>query len=194
MSAAVTIPGDDVVAFLADVFARRGAESYLGEAVSMSEHMLQSAALAEAAGEPDEVVAAALLHDIGHFTHEFAEDAQARGIDSRHEVAGARFLATWFPEEVVACVAGHVAAKRYLWCTDEAYRRQLSQASIDSLALQGGPLDEAGCETFAAMPHRDAVLRVRRYDDAGKQPGRETPDFAHYVPLLRRLTERHRGG
>ena len=160
MSAAVTIPGDDVVAFLADVFARRGAESYLGEAVSMSEHMLQSAALAEAAGEPDEVVAAALLHDIGHFTHEFAEDAQARGIDS----------------------------------TDEAYRRQLSQASIDSLALQGGPLDEAGCETFAAMPHRDAVLRVRRYDDAGKQPGRETPDFAHYVPLLRRLTERHRGG
>ena len=57
---------ETIVPFLADIFARRGAESYLGEPVTMAEHMLQGAWLAEAEGAPDELVAAALLHDIGH--------------------------------------------------------------------------------------------------------------------------------
>ena len=38
----------NIVEFIADIFERRGAESYLGEQVSMSEHMLQGAVLAEA--------------------------------------------------------------------------------------------------------------------------------------------------
>ena len=56
---------ETIVPFIADIFRRRGAEEYLGEPVSMAEHMLQGAWLAEQEGAPDELVAAALLHDIG---------------------------------------------------------------------------------------------------------------------------------
>ena len=41
---------DKIVEFIADIFERRGAESYLGEPVTMSEHMLQGAWFAEQDG------------------------------------------------------------------------------------------------------------------------------------------------
>jgi predicted HD phosphohydrolase len=103
-----------IVAFLADIFARRGADSYLGEQVTMSEHMLQAALLAEEAGAPDALVAGALLHDIGHYTNEFPEDALEQGIDNHHDTAGAAVLAPFFPRLVTDCVRHHVDAKRYL--------------------------------------------------------------------------------
>ena len=80
---------DTIVPFLAEIFAKGASNEYLGEPVTIGEHMLQSAELAEQAGASDEVVAAALLHDVGHFTHEFPSDAADQGIDSKHEEAGA---------------------------------------------------------------------------------------------------------
>ena len=68
---------DTIVDFIADIFARRGGEEYLGEPVTMAEHMLQAAHFADAAGEADVVVVAALLHDIGHFTSEFGTFSMA---------------------------------------------------------------------------------------------------------------------
>ncbi|MDA7966314.1 HD domain-containing protein, partial [Ruegeria sp.] len=65
------LTSDTIVDFLGSIFDRRGSEEYLGEPVTMGEHMLQGATLAERAGHSDEIVAAALLHDIGHFTSEF---------------------------------------------------------------------------------------------------------------------------
>ena len=62
---------DTIVDFIGDIFARRGAEEYLGEPLTLSQHMLQCANCAVQAGEDDELIAAALLHDIGHFTNEF---------------------------------------------------------------------------------------------------------------------------
>lgn len=180
---------NNVVAFIGDIFARRGAESYLGEAVTMSQHMLQAALLAEEAGEPDAVIAAALLHDVGHFTSEFPEDAQDHGIDNRHDQAGAAVLEHYFPPEVVACVGGHVAAKRYLCATDPTYLAQLSPASLHTLDLQGGPMSPEECADFASRPHLDATLRVRRYDDAGKCAQRSTPSFNHHVRRLQRLVD-----
>lgn len=81
----------------------------------MSEHMLQSARLAEESGASDELIAAALLHDIGHSTNEFPEDALERGVDNHHDAAGARVLEPFFPPLVIACVRHHVRAKRYLY-------------------------------------------------------------------------------
>ncbi len=60
-----------IVPFLADIFEHHGAESYLGEPVTIAEHMLQSAWLAERDNASDELVAAALLHDIGHYAGDF---------------------------------------------------------------------------------------------------------------------------
>ena len=87
-----TLAPDTVVAFLGDIFARRGGEEYLGEAVTMAEHMLQGAHLAEQGGEEDVIVVAALLHDIGHFTSEFGAFAMDDTHDKRHEQAGAEVL------------------------------------------------------------------------------------------------------
>src|SRR3546814_19533730 len=105
--------GDNNVAFIADIFQRRGADSYLGEPVTMSQHMLQAALLAEGARAGDALVAAALLHDIGHYTSEFPPDAPAPGIDNRHTEAGAAVLAPSFPESDHQCVRPHVPAQRY---------------------------------------------------------------------------------
>jgi phosphonate degradation associated HDIG domain protein len=183
---------DDVVALITDIFDRHGADSYLGERVTMAEHMRQAAALAEAVGADDEVIAAALLHDIGHYTNDLPA-SMALERDNRHEEAGAQALAPFFPPIVVECVRHHVDAKRYLCATDPAYRRALSPASVQTLELQGGPMDEAEAERFARTPHLEAILAVRRFDDAGKDPTRPTPPLEHWLPLVRRLIERHRG-
>jgi len=59
------INSDTIVDYIEDVFRRRGAESYLGEDVTMAQHMLQAAQCAEKSGAEDSLIAAALLHDIG---------------------------------------------------------------------------------------------------------------------------------
>ena len=179
-----------IVEFLADILRRRGAESYLGENVTMSQHMLQAAYLAEEEGASDELVAAALLHDIGHYTNEFPEDAQDRGIDNRHQISGAAVLAPFFPPAVTECVRQHVDAKRYLCAVDPEYFGRLSAASVLTLKLQGGPMDEDEVAAFRANPLLDSIVRVRIWDEGAKVAGRTTPSFAHYEPLLRRVVAR----
>ena len=71
---------DEIIDFILDLFARRGAEEYMGEPVSMAQHMEQSAACAVADGASDELVVAALLHDIGHFVGDSPIDALENGI------------------------------------------------------------------------------------------------------------------
>ena len=56
---------------------RTGARDYLGETVTIGVHMRQAGALAEAAGAPAPLVAAALLHDVGHLRDETADPSMA---------------------------------------------------------------------------------------------------------------------
>ncbi len=182
---------DNIIDFIGDIFERRGAESYLGEQVTMSQHMLQGAQLAEQAGADEKLVAGALLHDIGHYTSEFPADAQVMGIDNHHDEAGARVLEKFFPTIVTDCVRYHVAAKRYLCATDPAYFAKLSDASVLTLKLQGGPMDEDEVAEFAENPNLDAILQVRIWDDEGKDPDRSTPPFSHYAPMLKRVVNSH---
>ena len=186
-----SLSSDTIVEFIADIFARRGADSYLGEEVTMSEHMLQGAQLAEQAGADDALVAAALLHDIGHYTNEFPEDALDRGINNYHDSAGAAVLKAFFPATVVDCVRHHVAAKRYLCATDPAYHDRLSAASIHTLNLQGGPMNADEVAAFKTQADLDAIVQVRLWDDEGKVAGVSTPEFSYYAPLLQRLVDKH---
>jgi gamma-butyrobetaine dioxygenase len=169
---------------IAAIFIERGSQAYLGERVSIAEHMLQTAHAAENEGAPSELVVAALLHDVGHLVHEMAADSADFGIDTVHEESGARWLSRAFGPNVVEPVRLHVAAKRYLCATTPAYTEMLSPASVHSLMLQGGPLSTADAEAFAALPHAADAVRVRRWDDVGKVPGQVTPPFDHYRPLL----------
>jgi gamma-butyrobetaine dioxygenase len=160
------------------LFAGPGAQDYLGEPVTIGEHMRQAGALAEAAGAQSPLVAAALLHDIGHLRSE---------ADSRHGEAGARWLSRWFGEAVTEPVRLHVAAKRYLCAAEAGYFGLLSAESARTLSLQGGPMSAAETAAFEALPHARDAVAVRRWDDQAKDPAVTPPPFAHFVPLLEAL-------
>jgi [1-hydroxy-2-(trimethylamino)ethyl]phosphonate dioxygenase len=180
-----------IVAFLGNIVARRGADSYLGEPVTISQHMLQAAHLAESEAASEDLVAAALLHDIGHYTGEFGEDYIEQGIDNQHDEAGARVLERFFPPLVTECVRLHVAAKRYLCATEPGYFDRLSDASVRTLALQGGPMSAEEVADFRANPHFNEAVRVRRWDEAAKEPDMRVPGFEHYIALLQQVVDRH---
>ncbi len=182
---------DTIVPFLGDIFERRGGEEYLGEPVSMAEHMLQGAALAEEGGREEAVIAATLLHDIGHFVGEWGTFSMDDEEDRFHEISGAQLLQPFFPPLVTDCVRHHVAAKRYLCATKPEYFKRLSPASVHSLNLQGGPMSAAEAAAFENNPHLKQILQVRYLDEAGKRADTPTPPFSHFEPLLQRLVDGH---
>lgn len=182
---------DTIVDFLEDIFERRGGEEYLGEPVTMAQHMLQGATLAEQQGLSEDVIVAALLHDIGHFTSEFGTYHPDDTEDRHHEDAGAEVLAPFFPTLVTDCVRHHVAAKRYLCATRPSYFARLSSASVHTLELQGGPMNDQEVATFEANPNLEKIIQVRYLDEAGKDPDLKTPSFSHFAPMVQRVVDRH---
>ena len=107
--------------------------------------------------------------------------------DLAHEARGARWLAPLFPAAVTGPIALHVAAKRYRCAVDPAYHGSLSAGSVRSLVRQGGPMDPDEQARFERNPaHLDAV-RLRTWDDAGKDLEVTVPDLASYRPLLHDL-------
>ncbi len=177
---------------IARLFATVGTSDYLGESVSQASHMLQAAALAEAARVSPALIAAALLHDVGHFTGVITGRGPMRGTDNRHSDAGADWLAQWFGPEVTEPVRLHVAAKRYLCAVEPGYLDTLSPASVRTLRIQGGPMSPREAAAFEAEPAAGAALRLRRWDDAANDPAAKVPPFGHFEPVLRRLV-RYRG-
>tara|TARA_B110000046_G_scaffold98863_1_gene106446 strand:- start:281 stop:697 length:417 start_codon:yes stop_codon:yes gene_type:complete len=129
----------NIVAFLGDIFERRGAENYLGQKISMAEHMLHGAALAEARGASDELIAAILLHDVGHFTSEFGAYSPDDRQDKYHDTAGGHVSMPFFPPRVSECVRLHLAAIRYLCVKDPAYFDQLSSVSVHTYPFKAVP-------------------------------------------------------
>ena len=184
---------DTIVDFLGSIFDRRGGEDYLGEPVTMGEHMLQGATIAEQNGQPEEIIVAALLHDIGHFTSEFGTFTMDDTEDRHHEDAGGEVLGRFFPTVITDCVRYHVAAKRYLCATRPEYLSLLSEASVHSLNLQGGPMQPDEVAAFESNPNLEKIVAVRYLDDAGKHPQMETPDFWHFAPMVQRMVNRHCG-
>ena len=179
------------MAFLEDIFERRGGEEYLGEQVTMAEHMLQGATIAEQNGEPEIIVVSALLHDIGHFTSEFGMFSMEDTKDRLHEDAGAKVLQNFFPQLVIDCVRYHVAAKRYLCATRPSYFYKLSEASVHSLNLQGGPMCDDEVREFEKNPYLKDILKVRYLDEAGKREDMSIPSFSYFAPMVQRIVDQH---
>lgn len=186
-----TLNKNNIVAFIEDIFARRGGEEYLGEPVTMAEHMLQGATLAEQNNEEPLIIVATLLHDIGHFTSEFGTFSMHDTEDKYHEDAGAELLENFFPSLVVDCVKHHVAAKRYLCAVRPEYFDELSEASVHSLMLQGGPMNAAEVKAFETNPNLDKIIAVRLFDDAGKSATMKTPEFSYFAPLVQQVVNQH---
>lgn len=167
-----------------DLMARHRAELY-DEEIYQVAHAEQTAALARAASATDAVVAAALLHDVGHLL-EVAErqGARDRTTDQRHEARGSAWLAQLFPPAVTAPIALHVRAKRYLCAVDPTYLSVLSAGSVASLERQGGPMDAAEIAAFEANPGWEDAVALRRWDDQAKVPDLGVPPAETYRPLL----------
>lgn len=181
-------PANAFLAEITDLFTRFGGLHY-GEDVTQMEHALQAAHHAKLDDAPPALVAAALLHDIGHLMQKIGEDAADRGVDTRHEQIGAGYLARAFPAEVTEPIRLHVAAKRYRVAVDPAYAARLSQASQQSLVLQGGPMSSDEIKVFLAAPYAEAAQKLRGYDEAGKDLEAEVAGFETYRDLLRGLID-----
>ena len=172
---------EDVVAVL-----ERWGQQHYDDRVTQLDHALQCATLARDAGAPDTLVVAALLHDIGHLV-ELERSGGTIGdltVDRHHEHVAARALAHLFPPEVVAPVALHVEAKRYLCAVDPGYTATLSDGSVRSLATQGGPMGDDEVARFERHPQHRAAADLRRWDDAGKVEGLTVAPLQDFVPLL----------
>jgi len=130
------------------------------------------------------MIAAALLHDIGHLLHNHGEDCAEDGVDDRHEQLGAAWLKKSFGPEVCEPVALHVPAKRYCCAVDADYFGKLSPASQLSLRLQGGPLSEAEAAEFQQHPFCADALRLRGWDEAAKIRGQVTPSLGHFLTIV----------
>lgn len=164
---------------LMELFRLRGGLSY-GEQVTVEQHSLQAAFFAEQAGEDDEMIVAALVHDVGHLLHDMGENIADHGVDSEHENIADPWLKARFPLSVSESARLHVAAKRYLCATNPEYLENLSEASLKSLNLQGGPMDENEAADFSSGPFFDRALALRYFDDLGKEPDLVVPSLEHY--------------
>ena len=163
------------------LYRNEGAARYGQEAISQEQHALQCGMLAEEAGAPAELVAACLLHDLGHLLQ-----AQEPGgtKDDLHEYRALPFLRGLYPDAVLEPIRLHVPAKRFLCAVDPGYRDGLSPASRRSLELQGGPFSEAQADAFVARPFALEAVALRRWDDLAKCPLCVAPGWEHFRPAL----------
>ncbi|MEM9485085.1 MAG: phosphonate degradation HD-domain oxygenase [Cyanobacteria bacterium P01_F01_bin.116] len=167
-----------------DLYRHRGQAQYGGESVSQLEHALQCATLAEENDQSPELIAACLLHDVGHLIHHLGDDPAVRGIDDRHEYRAISVLEKLFPNSVTLPIQLHVAAKRYLCSVDDGYWASLSAASKRSLELQGGIFSKQMAEAFIQQLNAKDAVKLRRWDDLAKVKNLKTPDLEHFYPIL----------
>lgn len=166
------------------LFNHHGGSQYGHEAVTQLQHALQAAWLAEKSGADADLISAALLHDVGHLLHDLPDDAPDLGVDDRHEMLGERWLTDRFAPSVVEPVRLHVDAKRYLCAVEPAYYEKLSPPSIQSLKLQGGPMNAEEKAKFEANAHYERAVRLRRWDDEAKDSTLQTPSIEYFARFL----------
>ena len=172
--------GEVLIEKLFEFMEAQGQSNY-DKSVTQLEHALQCADLARERDLGEQLVVAALFHDIGHLLlNESADHSDFLAEDLDHERIGADFLDAWFPAEVTEPIRLHVPAKRYLCSTDPAYFDQLSLASQRSFQVQGGNLSPAKQRELEQNEYLQLALALRRIDDEGKQAGKPVPPIAVY--------------
>ena len=156
---------------------------YLGEKVTIAEHMIQTAMLAEKNNSPQSLICACLLHDIGHFIIKDPDQLVSKSVDGKHEDIAFNFLKDYFKPEVTEPIKLHVSAKRYL-CREKSYYNLLSKASKVSLELQGGKMNNDEAQKFILLKHHKDAITLRKYDDEGKIPNMKIKNINDYKELI----------
>ena len=156
---------------------------YIGEKVTMSEHMIQTAMLAEKAKCNDDLICSCLLHDYGHFILETPDELVKENLDGKHEDIGYEYLKNIFKKEIIEPIKYHVQAKRYL-ARDEKYFNLLSEASKISLKLQGGVLNDKESAKFEVQDYFKSTILLRKFDEAAKKTDIKMKSIHDYKKLL----------
>jgi len=157
---------------------------YIGEKVTIAEHMIQSAMMAEKSKSKDNIVCSCLLHDYGHFILDDPDKLVKKNQDGKHEDIGYEYLKKFFKKEVVKPIKNHVLAKRYL-ARNKKYYNRLSEASIISLKLQGGLLNSKEAKSFEKEEFFKESITLRKFDEAAKKVGVKIKDITEYKSLLK---------
>ena len=156
---------------------------YIGEKVTISEHMIQSAMIAEKAKSSDSLVCSCLLHDYGHFILEDPDGLVKKKLDGKHENIGYEYLKKFFKKDVVEPIKYHVLAKRYL-ARNKKYFNRLSEASKISLKLQGGILNIKQCKKFEKKEFFKCAIKLRKFDESAKKTNIKMKTIIDYKNLL----------
>ena len=156
---------------------------YIGEKVTITEHMIQTAMLAEKTNCSSSLICSSLLHDFGHFILENPDDLINKKKDGKHEDIGYEFLKKYFVKDVVKPIKYHVKAKRYL-VRDEKYHRLLSEASKVSLKLQGGIMNDEEAKEFEGNEFFESSIKLRKFDEEAKKAGLKIKSVNEYKNLL----------
>ena len=156
---------------------------YIGEKVTITEHMIQTAMLAEKSNSSSDLICSSLLHDYGHFILENPDDLVNSRKDGKHEDVGYEFLKKYFVKDVVKPIKHHVKAKRYL-ARDEKYYRVLSEASKVSLKLQGGIMNDKEAKEFEGNKFFESSIKLRKFDEEAKKAGLKIKSINEYKNLL----------
>ena len=156
---------------------------YIGEKVTMSEHMIQTAMLAEKAKCDDNLICSCLLHDYGHFILEEPDELVKLNVDGHHENIGYEYLKSFFKKEILEPIKYHVLAKRYL-AKDKKYFDQLSEASKISLKLQGGIMNDEEAKNFESNKFFKNSIKLRKFDEIAKKSGLKIKSINEYKNLL----------
>jgi phosphonate degradation associated HDIG domain protein len=170
------------------LYQAHGADDYIGEPVSQLEHMWQAATLAEAEGCEEEAVLAAFFHDIGHLCAHGSEACSMDGYGTvDHEKLGADYLRVHgFSERMARLVESHVLAKRYLAHRYPSYLSRLSEASLATLAFQGGVMTTAEAAAFEQDPDADLIIRLRLCDERAKEANLPTGSLDYFKNMALR--------
>ena len=156
---------------------------YIGEKVTISEHMIQSAMIAEKAKSSGSLVCACLLHDYGHFILEDPDELVRKKLDGKHEDIGYEYLKKFFKEDIVKPIKYHVLAKRYL-ARNRKYFNSLSDASKISLKLQGGMLNAKESKEFEKKDFFKHSIKLRKFDEVAKRTNIKMKSIIEYKNLL----------
>tara|TARA_Y100001954_G_C15568284_1_gene482158 strand:- start:93 stop:629 length:537 start_codon:yes stop_codon:yes gene_type:complete len=156
---------------------------YIGEDVTIAEHMIQSAMVAEKSKSKNNLICSCLLHDYGHFIVDDPDELVKQNQDGKHEDIGYEYLKKFFKKDIVEPIKYHVLAKRYL-ARDQKYYNKLSNASRISLNLQGGVLKTKEAKIFEQDKFFKDSIKLRKFDEAAKKIGIKIKDISEYKTLL----------
>ena len=173
---------------------------YGESAVTELEHALQCAELADHADADDELVFAAMLHDVGRYAvpqelvFDTLQDVEIADNALGHGERGAQLMANMLPARSLFCIRYHAESKLYLCQKNPNYRAKLAGASVKTLAVQSTNYDQARLDELSGHRWWQDAIRVRVWDDSAKDKGRATRPLDYWVDRLEKfLKEIHPG-